>query len=199
MPMSFVTKNPPITSYYIAVASFIFGYNETTIHALFLLPAIAVAIGTYLFAQRYCKHPLFASFAGILTPVFLVSSLTVMSDMLMLAFWIFAVYFWIKGLENKNSIALYTRRFVHFFCSINKILWDNVDSHFFFSIHSIENDESDINFYIFLSLYHSRIIPMVDRNLYGRGLLSDAAEFAMYRKSEIGNSIGSKIFVNSLL
>ena len=196
MPMSFVTKNPPLASYYIAGASLFLGWDEIAIHLIFLLPAIAVAIGTYLFANRYCEHPLHAALAGILTPVFLVSSLTVMSDMLMLAFWIFAIYFWIKGIENKSPIAFMLAGLLISFAVLTK----------YFGIMLIP-------LLIFYSLYRERrigyhflffLIPIIilvlyqwwTESLYGRGLLFDAAEHAISKKSKMGNFIGSKMFVN---
>ena len=106
MPMWFVTKNPPLASYYIALVASFFGWSEAVLHCAFLFPALAVAIGMYLLAQKYCKRPLIATLAGVLTPVYFVSSLTIMSDLMMLAFWLFAVYFWTKGIENGNNVSL---------------------------------------------------------------------------------------------
>jgi 4-amino-4-deoxy-L-arabinose transferase-like glycosyltransferase len=104
-PMSSVTKNPPLASYYIALTGSLFGWSETALHCAFLFPALIVAIGTYLIAQRYCRSPLIAAFSSVLTPVYFVSSLTVMSDIMMLAFWVFAIYFWINGIENKSHAS----------------------------------------------------------------------------------------------
>lgn len=105
MPMWDVTKNPPLVSYYAALASLIVGWNEVGLHLAFLIPAFAVAVGTYLIASRLCAHPLIAALAGLTTPVFLVSSLTVMSDVTMLAFWVFAVFWWMDGMETKRHAS----------------------------------------------------------------------------------------------
>ena len=48
MPMWAVTKNPPLTCYYIALVSYFTGFSEIALHLAFLLPAIAVVIGTYV-------------------------------------------------------------------------------------------------------------------------------------------------------
>lgn len=103
--MSDVNKNPPLVSYYIAIVSFLFGENEVTIHIAFLLAAVAVVIGTFLIAGHFCARPVLAGFIALLTPVFLVSSTTAMSDIAMLVFWVFAVYFWVTGL-GKNSFPM---------------------------------------------------------------------------------------------
>lgn len=106
MPMHEVTKNPPLACAYIALISSIFGESEVALHLGFLAQAIAVVLGTYQLARRLCANPFPAALAALFTPVFLVSSTTVMCDVLMLAFWIWAVVLWIKGLENHQPLIL---------------------------------------------------------------------------------------------
>jgi 4-amino-4-deoxy-L-arabinose transferase-like glycosyltransferase len=108
-PMSVATENPPGACYYAALAVKMFGWSEPALHGAFLLPALAVILGTWRLARRLCGQPLLAACATLFTPVFLVSSGTVMSDVLMLAFWVWAVVFWVEGLEaddyGKLSVA----------------------------------------------------------------------------------------------
>ena len=85
MHMSKITKNPPATSYYIAMVASLFGFSESTLHLAFLIPAVAVALGAYYLGRRFCSRPALAATIAVLTPGFLVSSLTVMCDTLMLA------------------------------------------------------------------------------------------------------------------
>jgi 4-amino-4-deoxy-L-arabinose transferase-like glycosyltransferase len=99
-PMWNVTENPPLASYYLALAAGVLGWSEMALHGAFLLPALAVILGTYRLARRFCDQPLLAALATLFTPVFLVSSNTVMCDVLMLAFWVWAVVFWIEGMER---------------------------------------------------------------------------------------------------
>ena len=101
-PMWIATENPPLASYYIALAAAIFGWSEVALHFAFLLPAIAVILGTHRLARRFCKWPALAACATLFTPVFWVSSTTVMCDVLMLAFWIWAVVLWVEGTERDN-------------------------------------------------------------------------------------------------
>ncbi|MGA2241292.1 MAG: glycosyltransferase family 39 protein, partial [Verrucomicrobiota bacterium] len=49
-----------------------------------------------------CERPLLATLIGILTPVFLVSSTTLMCDVLMLAFWIWALVVWERALGDER-------------------------------------------------------------------------------------------------
>ena len=78
------------------------GWSETALHLAFLLPALAVILGTHRLARRFCDRPMLAALAVLFTPVFLVSSATVMCDVLMLAFWVWAVVFWMEGLERDD-------------------------------------------------------------------------------------------------
>jgi hypothetical protein len=103
MPMAEITKNPPLAAYYAAGAASLLGWSETALHLAFLLPALAVVLGTYLLAKRLCARPFLAALTTAVTPVFLVSSTSVMCDTLMLAFWVWAIVFWTRGLaEHRN-------------------------------------------------------------------------------------------------
>lgn len=105
-PMADVTKNPPLTSGYIAVLSSIVGEHEFWLHIGFLAQALGVILGTYTLAHRFCQQPFYAALATLLTPVFLVSSTTLMSDVLMLAFWVWATVLWLRAID-KNEPALF--------------------------------------------------------------------------------------------
>jgi len=99
-PMWAVTENPPLAGYYFALAGSLSGWSELSLHLAGLPAAIAVLLGTYRLARRCCGQPLLAAGAVLFTPLFLVSANTVMCDVLMLAFWIWAVVFWVEGLED---------------------------------------------------------------------------------------------------
>jgi 4-amino-4-deoxy-L-arabinose transferase-like glycosyltransferase len=101
-PMWSVTDNPPLACYYLALAAGIFGWSGPALHLAFLLPAIAVILGTYRLAKAFCGQPVLAALAALFTPVFLVSSTSVMCDVPMLAFWVWAVVFWVEGTEQNN-------------------------------------------------------------------------------------------------
>ena len=101
-PMWNATENPPLACYYLALAAGFFGWSEIGLHAAFLLPALAVVLGTHRLAGHFCKHPMLAALAMLFTPVFMVSGLTVMCDMLMLAFWVWAAVLWVEGMERDD-------------------------------------------------------------------------------------------------
>jgi 4-amino-4-deoxy-L-arabinose transferase-like glycosyltransferase len=103
MPMSEVTQNPPLASYYMALVGAVAGWRERILHLAFILPALAVILGTYRLARRFTQRPLLAATATLLAPGFLVSATSVMCDVMMVAFWIFAVLFWIEGLDEPTK------------------------------------------------------------------------------------------------
>jgi 4-amino-4-deoxy-L-arabinose transferase-like glycosyltransferase len=105
-PMAKVTENPPLACYYLALAAGIFGWGEIGLHFAFLLPAIAVILGTHRLAGHFCRSPLLAAVLTLFTPVFLVSGTTVMCDVLMLAFWMWAIVFWVEGMERNSFGSL---------------------------------------------------------------------------------------------
>ncbi|HSQ31268.1 MAG TPA: glycosyltransferase family 39 protein [Gemmatimonadaceae bacterium] len=192
MPMSDVTKNPPLASYYIAAVAAVIGWSEVALHLAFILPAIAVVLGSYLIAARLCRHPVVAVLVGLLTPVFVVSSLTAMSDVIMLAFWLFAVHSWLKALETKRDGWFVLGALFIALAALSK----------YFGImlipmllaYSIVRERRLRTWMLYL------LIPVVvlagyqlaTARLYGRGLLSDAATYASGSTHALGGLTLSK-------
>src|SRR6266478_2599995 len=102
-PMWQTMRNPPLASYYLALAGAVSGWSEVSLHSWFLLPAILCGLGIYAVAREWCSHPLLATSLSVLTPVFLVSASTLMCDVLMLAFWVWALAFWIRGVDHADT------------------------------------------------------------------------------------------------
>ena len=105
-PMTIAMLNPPLACYYLAAVGTVLGWSEQALHFGFLLPALALVLGTYWVAGRFCSHPLAAALGTIATPVFLLSSTSLMCDTMMAAFWVWAVFFWMEGLEPENPRRL---------------------------------------------------------------------------------------------
>src|SRR5207248_6815140 len=102
-PMSEITKNPPLACYYLAAIGSIAGWSERALHVGFLLPTLALVLGTYRLSLRFTRSPLIAAAATLLTPGVLVSASSVMCDVMMLAFWVWAVIFWMEGFDQQKS------------------------------------------------------------------------------------------------
>lgn len=99
-PMWTANWNPPLMSCFLAAAAGLFGWNEIPLHLACLPIAFAAAAGIYALAKRWCERPLLAATIAIFTPAFLVSGTTVMCDMLMLSFWIWALVFFERALAT---------------------------------------------------------------------------------------------------
>lgn len=106
LPMLESTENPPLASYYIALVASVAGWSEWVLHLAFLLPALAAVWGIYSLSQNYCRHPFAAVLIAVSTPAFLVSATTLMCDVMLLAFWVWALFLFERGLQ-KNSIAAF--------------------------------------------------------------------------------------------
>jgi len=104
--MSEVTQNPPLASYYMAAAGKIGGWAERTLHLAFLLPTIALVLGVYRLAKRFTGSPGVAAAATLVAPAFLISACSVMCDPMMLALWVWAVIFWIEGIDSEKPVFL---------------------------------------------------------------------------------------------
>ena len=108
MPMTVAFDNPPLASYYLALVASLFGWGEWTLHLAFLLPALAAMWGTFALAKNYCRRPFTAALMALLTPAFLISATTVMCDVTQLAFWVWTLVFFEKGLRTGNGAAFLT-------------------------------------------------------------------------------------------
>jgi len=101
-PMFSVMQNPPLSSYYMALAATFLGWSEPAMHGAFLVPAVAATLGTFFLARRFCDSPLLAALLTLFTPVFLVSATGVMCDVWLLALWVWSVESWLRGLERHS-------------------------------------------------------------------------------------------------
>ncbi|MEZ6054425.1 MAG: glycosyltransferase family 39 protein [Planctomycetaceae bacterium] len=99
-------KNPPGTSYFIAMASAVFGWSERALHLAFLLPAVGAVVGSYVLAKRMCSSPFMAAVTSLLTPVFLISGTQIMCESLLLCSWVWSVVFWVDGIDRKHLVPL---------------------------------------------------------------------------------------------
>ncbi|HTY88098.1 MAG TPA: glycosyltransferase family 39 protein [Candidatus Acidoferrum sp.] len=100
IPMWLANYNPPLLSYFLAGVASIFGWSEIVLHLAGLAVAGGAALGIYALARMWCKQPLLATVVAIFTPAFLVSSTTLMCDVMMLGFWVWALVLWEQALQK---------------------------------------------------------------------------------------------------
>jgi 4-amino-4-deoxy-L-arabinose transferase-like glycosyltransferase len=119
-PMSEVTKNPPLACYYAAAIGAVVGWSERALHFGFLLPALALVLGTYRLSLRFTRSPLIAAAATLLTPGVLVSASSVMCDVMMLAFWLWSAILWIEGFDEVKPLHLAASAFLLALAALTK-------------------------------------------------------------------------------
>ncbi len=168
--MSSINKNPPLVSYYIALITSLFGWKETVIHTFFIIPAVALSLGTYFLARSFCSSPHFAAILAIFNPVFLISSTSVMTDTMILkserAVYLFisAIFITLSTLTKYFGATLIPLLLV--FTLVEKRKFDSRVCFLFIPI-------------LFIAGYE-----WLTYNLYNHSLFSDAATYALDTKSK---------------
>jgi len=194
MPMAQVTRNPPLASGYIALLSSIFGEREFCLHIGFLAQALGAVLGTYALGRRFCKQPFFAALATLLTPVFLVSSTTLMCDVLMLALWIWATVWWLRALDKNEPLAFTLAGLLLGACGLTKYFGVALLPLLFaYSLFKTER----LGWWLVYFLIPIAIFALYEwwtRSLYGNRLLSDAAIYA----TRIGSHQGTPFLLELL-
>lgn len=186
MRMSEVMKNPPLTSYYMAAVGTAFGWGDRTLHLAFLVPAILVVLGTFLLAKRLCRRPLLAGICTLFTPVFLVSSTNLMSDVVMLAFWVFAVHFWLPGEKGTSALRLLTSGILIACSALSKYYgMALIPLLLVYSLLESRRPKWTIA-YLLVPIAILGVYQWATHDLYGRGLLFDAAAYAGDTPSQWG-------------
>ncbi|HWF19432.1 MAG TPA: glycosyltransferase family 39 protein [Verrucomicrobiae bacterium] len=178
MPMWEVTKNPPLACYYLAASASILGWSEMALHFAFLLPALLIVLGTYRLARQFCDQPLFAAVTTLFTPVFLVSSTSIMCDVLMLTFFVWAVLFWVEGIAKRDHWRLIASAFLVTFAVYTKYFGACLIP--LLAVYGLMK-ERRVGFWLI-----SLLIPIaglvayqwITFRLYGKGLLTDAGDYA---------------------
>lgn len=105
-PVHEFMMNPPLASYYLALAAGAVGWSETGLHAAFVPVALAALLGTFALGVRFSSRPWIAALAALWTPAFLVSCTMAMSDTLAVALWVWALVLWDRGLRDASRARL---------------------------------------------------------------------------------------------
>lgn len=189
--MAEAVPNPPLNSYYMALAARILGWREIAVHFAFLLPAIAAILGTWTIARRVCGvcgSPLAAALATLATPVFVVSGTTVMCDMLLLAFWVWAIAFWLQGYDEKKRWPLVLSAILIAAASLTKYFGISLVP--LLVAYSIMRDRrfSRTNFYLLIPVAVMLGYELVTRRLYGRAMFSAATFYQIHVHASEGHS-----------
>lgn len=193
MHMWAVTKNPPLASYYAALAGKFFGFSEPAMHLAFLLPAVALILGTYQLARRFTAHPLIAAVATLAAPAVMVSATSIMCDTTMLALWVWAALLWMRGLDPPLPPYLVAAGLLiaagaltkYFAASLLPLLLA-------YSILRRRRLEHRL-WYLLIPVALLLEYQLWTRSLYGQGLLSDAASYAGSEGKDWSGIIGQTL------
>ncbi len=172
-----VTKNPPLASYYAALIGSVAGWSERAMHLAFLIPALALILGTYQLARLFTSRPLLAAAITLVAPVVMVSATSVMCDTLMLALWIWAAIFWIKGLDPPKPLYLFSSGLLISACALTKYYGVSlIPLLLVYSLVRRRRVETRL-WYLLIPVAALIEYQLWTTNLYGRGLLSAAISF----------------------
>lgn len=177
-----IIKNPPLASYYLALAATVAGWSEVSLHLAFLLPAVAAVLGTYKLAGELTEAPWLAALVALLTPVFVVSSATVMCDTMMLAAFVWSVFFWVRGLRCNSQRDLLLASLLVAICALTKYFGMSLIPLLF--VYSATSRSDGYKKALFLLIPVAILLGYQwgTSMMYGRGMLLDAASYATAEK-----------------
>jgi 4-amino-4-deoxy-L-arabinose transferase-like glycosyltransferase len=190
LPMWEDLWDTPLMCYYLAGAAAVLGRSEVALHAACLLPALALILGTCRLARHFCHRPMLAALATLLTPVVLISSTTVMCDVLMVAFWVWAVVLWMEGMERDSfwrlasssllvSLAIMTKQFGVSLIPLLAV----------YSVFHSKRQSGRWAFCLLLPLATLVIYEWMTGALYGQGLFFNAGSHATASREYSGYSV----------
>jgi 4-amino-4-deoxy-L-arabinose transferase-like glycosyltransferase len=184
-PMFSIMQNPPLSSYYMALAATFLGWSEPAMHGAFLVPAVAATLGTFFLARRLCDSPLLAALLTLFTPVFLVSATGVMCDVWLLALWVWSVESWLRGLERHSYRFLFLASVLAAAAAMTKYFGASLVP--LLAAYTLVRDRRFTYRLLFLLIPVTVIImyEVMTKAKYGEGLFSNAMIYPLkHRRSE---------------
>ena len=182
MPMSEVTKNPPLAAYFLALVGSWAGWSEQVLHLASLIFSMAVILGVYQLGRDMTRSPVLAACLTLAAPGFLVSATSVMSDVPMLAAWLFAVIFWRRGIREGKLGWFAVSSALIGVCSLTKYFGVSlIPLLFLYSVWSKRR----------VGIWSLFLVPPLavlvgyhvwTASLYGHGLLSGLAAYVSYAR-----------------
>jgi 4-amino-4-deoxy-L-arabinose transferase-like glycosyltransferase len=187
-PISDVTKNPPLASYYAALVGPWTHWSEIALHLEFLLPALAAMLATYELGRTLTSRPLLAAAIALAAPVFLTSATSVMCDVPMFALWMLAVLTWRKGLTSGQAWYLALSALLIALCALTKYFGACLIPLLF--AYSLFRQRRFGLWALYFLIPIGALIwyQLWTRTLYDHGLLLDAAQYAQVVRSETSTS-----------
>ena len=171
-------QNPPLCSYYIAAVASLFGWRELALHLAFVLWPIAVVLGTFAMARRFCREPLLAALVTLFTPALLVSATNVMCDVMLVAFWVWSIECWIAGLDRRSWSLLTLSAILAAAAALTKYFGVSVVP--LLVVYTIAREGRFVRYISLLAIPLAAVIgyELATKSLYGSGLFSNAASIS---------------------
>jgi Dolichyl-phosphate-mannose-protein mannosyltransferase len=183
LPMVKDFDNPPLTCYYIALVAVVVGWSEPALHLAFVLPALASAWGIFVLAQRFSRRPGLAALTAVLTPVFLISATTLMCDVMCLAFWIWAVVTFSRGLEQNDWKWLLAAGLLAGLATLTKFTGLALVPLLAFYGFARQRKPGRWLAFLLIPVLFTVAYEWITRRLYGQGMLLAAGSFAAEDRS----------------
>jgi len=190
-----IMQNPPLLSYYLAPFGAALGWKEWVLHAL-MLPLTALgAAGTYMAARRFCSMPLLAAGIVVFSPGFLVSASQIMSDVPMVACWSWALYCWMRALDDdRPGWAVAAALLIGLGALTKYFAFSLVPMLLVFTWLERPDRRAQL-WYLLIPVAMLLAFEAVTYRLYGVGLLNDAGRFAAQHRAAYGADTVRKIQV----
>ena len=200
MPMADVTKNPPLQCYWLAAVGVVTGFSVLAMHAAAILPALAAVLGTWVLARRWSSRPAIAALSTLFAPAFLVSSTTLMCDVPMLALWVWALVLWDRGLSGERgsgAASVLGAAALAALCGLTKYF--GVALVPLLVVHGLARRKRPGWWLVALLLPVAvfAAYQFATAELYGRGLLLDAADYATERQARAWSAVAGQLLVGT--
>jgi hypothetical protein len=100
-------SHPPLNSWILGALLWALGdVREVPFHLAYSIFSIIAALAMLSLAHRFCDQPFLATLLFLAVPAFVVNGNSLESDLPFLAFWMLAIAWFIKGVEDSSTLAL---------------------------------------------------------------------------------------------
>ncbi len=100
-------SHPPLDPWILGGLLWAFGdVREVPFHLAYSVFSILAALAMYSLARRFCEKPFLATLLFIAVPAFVVNGNSLETDLPFLAFWMLAVAWFVKGVEENSRASL---------------------------------------------------------------------------------------------
>jgi hypothetical protein len=171
--------NPPLASFWLALAGTATGWNEPSIHLWMLVPSVLALVGVWRLAEDLDAPGWLAALVMASTPGFFVSSTTVMCDIPMLAAWVWSVSCWLRGMRQRRHALLAAGAVLAAVSGLNKYFGLAVIPLLFAYSLSRERRVGSWAAWLLVPLAIVGAYEAYSAHLYGGGLVGGAADYAV--------------------